>query len=114
MEAVRLLLESEPDANWSIRDLTERFRISKSHLAHRFRRHTGVSPKTYQLQSRMRYAWQLLSSSKEMVQAVADHLGYSDAFAFSRQFKKVWGIPPSRVNGAKTAARPTPCPPQSD
>jgi AraC-like DNA-binding protein len=97
MENIRLMLDSDPEANLAISDLARQAGLSEGYFSRRFRNHTGIPPKTYQFQSRMRHARMLLQEKNLSVQEVADRLGYSDAFVFSRQFKKVWGVPPSQV-----------------
>ena len=97
METVRLLMEREPESNWSVGDLAERVNLSESFFSRRFREYAGVSPKVYQLRSRMRFARFLLEQERASVKEVAARLGYSDAFVFSRQFRKVWGAPPSKL-----------------
>lgn len=97
MEDVKLMLDSDPEANVTIAELAGACGISTEHFSRRFRRHAGTSAKTYQLQSRMRFARQLLQHEGLNVKEVAGRLGYSDAYVFSRQFKKVWGVSPSKV-----------------
>ena len=97
MEEVRLMLDSDPEGNLAIADLAKACGISSAHFSRRFKRHAGVPAKEYQLQSRMRFARNILQNSGASVKEVANRLGYSDPFVFSRQFKKVWGVSPSKV-----------------
>jgi AraC-like DNA-binding protein len=97
MEDLRLNMEADPDSKDSICDLARQFHMSASQLSRRFRRHTGVPPQTYQIQCGMRHAWNLLHEQRISVGEAAERLGYSDAFSFSRRFKKVCGISPSQV-----------------
>ena len=97
MEDIRKLLEEEPESQWTIPELALQAGLSEGHFSRRFKKHVGVAPKMYQHQSRMRHAHYLLQEEDLSVQEVADRLGYSDAFVFSRQFKKTWGVSPSKV-----------------
>ena len=97
MEEIRLMLDSDPEGNHVISDLARACGMSAAHFSRRFKRHAGVSAKEYQLQSRMRFARHMLQNSGASVKEVASRLGYSDAFVFSRQFKKVWGVSPSKI-----------------
>jgi AraC-like DNA-binding protein len=97
MEEARLRLEREPEANLSVAALARSLHLSESHFSRRFKRCVGLSPKAYQVRARMRYARFLLEQEQASVQTVAARLGYSDPFVFSRQFRKIWGMPPSAV-----------------
>jgi AraC-like DNA-binding protein len=97
MEDLRLRMESDPTSGGSISELAKQLHMSASQLSRRFRRHTGVPPQTYLIQSSMRHAWKLLHEHHLSVGETAEKLGYSDAFAFSHRFKRVWGISPSQV-----------------
>lgn len=97
MEIARLRMEREPESHWSIVDLAARLGLSESYFSRRFSEYIGVPPKVYQLRSRMRFARFLLKQEGLSVKEVAARLGYSDAFVFSRQFRKIWGLPPSKI-----------------
>lgn len=57
---------------------------------------TGVTPKRWVIIQRIDQAKELLRESPLTVAAVAEELGYPDAFSFSKQFKQVVGYPPSQ------------------
>ncbi len=56
----------------------------------------GVSPVAYRIQSRIAAARDLLMDPDLPVAEVAARLGYTDAFAFSRQFRQATGLSPNR------------------
>ena len=58
---------------------------------------TGETPKAYITTYRMNVARQLLLSGEWNVSEVADKVGASSPFTFSREFKKYFGYPPSQV-----------------
>jgi AraC-like DNA-binding protein len=97
MEDIRLKLDSDPEADWAIADLAKEVGLSAAHFSRRFHRYAGVTAKSYQFQSRMQHARDLLLEHGLSVKEVAGRLGYSDPFVFSRQFKKMWGVPPSKI-----------------
>lgn len=97
MEDVQMMLDSDPEGEGSIADLARQVGLSAGHFSRRFHRHSGVTAKSYQFQSRMRHARDLLQEEGLSVKEVAARLGYSDPFVFSRQFKKIWGVPPSKL-----------------
>ena len=70
--------------------------ISPSHFFTLFKRRTGSSPMDYFTHLRMQHACRLLDGTSASVKEVAAVLGYDDPFYFSRVFKAVNRIPPSR------------------
>ncbi len=60
----------------------------------KFRHVAGQSPKQYQQRARMEQACQRLDSSDDKLEAIAEDLGYCDAFHFSKQFKRAIGLSP--------------------
>lgn len=97
MEAIRKTLDEDPESQVTIPELAKQAGLSEGHFSRRFKKHVGISPKGYQHQICMRHAHFMLQEEDLSVQEVADRLGYSDAFVFSRQFKKTWGVSPSKV-----------------
>jgi AraC family transcriptional regulator of arabinose operon len=59
----------------------------------------GMAPGDYSIRRRMERARSLLTQGEVTVKEVAFALGYPNEFAFSRQFSRVYGAPPSRFRG---------------
>jgi AraC-like DNA-binding protein len=57
-------------------------------FSRRFRRATGVSPTQWCLRQRIERACELLLSTNDSIEAIADHLGFSDRSHFQRAFRK--------------------------
>jgi AraC-like DNA-binding protein len=74
--------------------------VSPSHFFALFKQQTGSPPMDYFTRLRMRHACRLLGSTGASVKEVAAALGYDDPFYFSRVFKAVINVPPSRYRGA--------------
>ena len=91
-------LELEPDAVWSIAYLAEACGMGVSAFAHRFRQETGTSPQAWVRRWRMTRARRLLDQGYSVVE-VADRMGFSSAFAFSRTYLAVMGLRPSLQRG---------------
>jgi transcriptional regulator GlxA family with amidase domain len=70
--------------------------VSPSHFFALFKQLTGCPPMEYFTRLRMRQACRLLDSTSASVKEVAAALGYDDPFYFSRVFKLVNRVPPSR------------------
>jgi len=60
-----------------------------------FRERTGTAPGEFRIRRRVERARAMLAQGDMSVKEVAYALGYSSAFAFSRQFKGVTGAAPS-------------------
>ena len=80
--------------NLTLEQLTETFEFSKSYLNNIFQNYTKHSPMDFFISIKMKQACSLLRSSEKYVYEIAQELGYSDQYYFSRIFKKVVGISP--------------------
>jgi AraC-like DNA-binding protein len=67
---------------------------NKSHLSRQFKRETGMTVIEYLQDVRVDAAKRLLLAGLK-VAAVAERVGFSDAFYFSRIFARLAGYPPS-------------------
>ena len=88
-------VHTSPGEAWSVRMLARRASLSPSRFAARFRQLLGESPMAYVARWRMHVARQRLRDGAESIGSVADAVGYESVPAFSRAFKKLWGVPPS-------------------
>lgn len=61
----------------------------------KFKQYFRVSPAAYQLNSRINYSKTLLLNTNKTLNEIALLCHFSDAFAFSKAFKKQYGISPS-------------------
>jgi transcriptional regulator GlxA family with amidase domain len=75
--------------------------VSLSHFFALFKQRTGCAPMDYFTRLRMRHACRLLSSGSASVKEVAAALGYGDPFYFSRVFKSVNKVPPSKYRTSR-------------
>lgn len=62
--------------------------VSAAHLGRAFKHRYGISPGRYQDELRMDAARNLLLNSNLLVKEIAFQLGYSDAFTFSKAFRR--------------------------
>ena len=89
------LLADHPDPGFAIADAARRLELAPDAFRKRFRAEVGVPPGAWHLRRRMERALELLRGHG--VAETAALLGYPDAFQFSRQFRRIVGIPPSRA-----------------
>lgn len=92
--AVRRYLRNEFLTVDSIEKVANQFGISPAYLARLFRRFEKTTPHDYLNRLKMTHAASVLLSTNCRVKDVADQLGYSDPFHFSRAFKAEFGVSP--------------------
>lgn len=96
-------IRQNPHLTYSVSDLAKKCGCSDSHFRAIFRKEMNVSPKLYIKKSKMDYAVRLMRDENMMVKQVADILGYNDIYEFSKQFKTVYGKPPTKLVKRKPA-----------
>ncbi|MCX4027798.1 AraC family transcriptional regulator [Endozoicomonas sp. SM1973] len=82
--------------NWQLEELAGLCGVSRTTLANRFKKLSGMSPIEYLVWWRMQKAWKKLKN-REVVIEVAEAVGYQSVSAFSKNFKKIFGIGPGEV-----------------
>jgi len=97
-EIVRAI-EREPGRRWDVGPLARRAHLSRSQFTRRFTLFTGMPPNRFVVTARMTRARQLVMETDMSVSQIADALDYRDVYFFSRQFKQVAGVAPSRLRG---------------
>lgn len=80
----------------SVDDIAKAVGVSRSHLYRVFMAAVGQSPIDYLTAYRIDEACALLRSTHLSIAEIAVSVGFFDQFYFSRVFKKVKGVPPSR------------------
>jgi|TARA_B110000902_G_C14277247_1_gene575356 AraC-like DNA-binding protein len=79
-----------------LNDLAALAGMSRSHLCHQFRTFFETSISHYVIRKRMAIAQRLLFDVDMKLGKIAEEVGYSDIYQFSKQFKKTFGISPSK------------------
>lgn len=105
MERVRYYIDTHITEDLKLADVARVLGYSPEHLCRRFGRTYGITPHSYILQSRLRMAMVMLSTSDRSVAQIAEALRFSDARHFSAQFLSHVGMRPSayrRRYGVKT------------
>lgn len=77
----------------SLEELAPQFGYTYGHICKIFKKQVGISPKEYLLSKKMDHAAKLLTTGKSVGQ-VAEVLGYSNPYNFSRAFKKQYVVAP--------------------
>lgn len=86
-------LKRKPEKWWDGAQMAAFCNLSEAHLRRLFKARTGLSPKAYQDQIRVKKAEALLKNGFS-VRMVSEILGYSDPYHFSRRFKSILGYSP--------------------
>jgi AraC-like DNA-binding protein len=93
--AALVLLHSRAAEPWTLTALAREVGCSRSTLAERFRRLVGEPPMQHLGRWRMQLAAHLLRDGSAKVAAVAADVGYESEAAFSRAFKRTFGVAPA-------------------
>ena len=79
---------------WTLEGLAKHAGLSRTSLAERFRASMGNTPLSYLRTLRMQKAMAALSESDRSLEHIAQEVGYTDAFSFSKVFKRTVGLAP--------------------
>lgn len=90
------IMNDHMETTLTLEQLTKQLNMSKPHLLQQFRKYTGYSPIDYYLRLKIQRACQYLDLTDDSVKLICGKLGFADPYYFSRVFRKVMGISPSR------------------
>lgn len=108
-------LHADPGHPWTVDELACNVGLSRSALAQRFTELLGQPPMQYLARWRLRMAARGLRSGSKSLAELAGTAGYDSEAAFSRAFKREFGLPPASwrtsqeklANGANATASVT-------
>ncbi|WP_231113302.1 AraC family transcriptional regulator [Pandoraea pnomenusa] len=83
-----------PQRAWTVEQLADIAGMSRSKFCLRFRELVGESPMSYLTAHRMYLAADRLAGAGARVSDVADAVGYASEKAFTRAFRRCYGLPP--------------------
>jgi transcriptional regulator GlxA family with amidase domain len=89
------LMHAQPAHPWTVDAMAREVGASRSVLAERFTHFVGQSPMQYLGRWRMALATNYLRRSSMSVARVAEEVGYETDAAFSRAFRREFGLPPA-------------------
>ncbi len=90
-------IEEDPKKSWTVSEMAQMAGYSKPHFNRLFKAETGSSALNYVTQYRIHHASRLLRESSLTITEIAESLGFCDVYFFSRQFKKITGLPPGKL-----------------
>lgn len=80
----------------TLHEMARQASLSDVHFWRLFKKQTGFAPMDYFVRMKIQTACQLLNTTALPLKAIAGYLGYADYYYFSRVFRKVMGLAPSR------------------
>ena len=102
--AIVNLFRKHPERNYSLEELAESVNMSVRSMSARFREIMGKSVHQYQMDMKLEMTYRDLRTGNMSVKEVADHYGFSDAFYFSKLFKKKFGVTPKQIKEREPSA----------
>jgi len=99
------LLHADLGRAWSVEALARDVGTSRSVLAERFARTIGMGPMHYLVHWRLQVAAQDLKTAPTTLARIAERIGYESEAAFSRAFKKEFGMSPAAWRRAEAGRR---------
>ena len=82
--------------NITLTELAETYKISTGHLSNLIKRELKLSFSEYIAARRIQRAKELLGDDTLSIEQIAGMVGYKDYFYFTKVFKKVAGVSPSK------------------
>jgi two-component system response regulator YesN len=94
------VLQHFTEAELSVTQISNFFNLNSAYMGNVFKKITGQSVVQYITALRMEKAKELLISKEYKVIQVAEIVGYSDVFYFSKKFKKIYGFSPRNYSNS--------------
>ncbi len=94
IQRARFILEEKAHRPLAMESVAAELRLGYSWFRKAFKRHTGLSPKQYLLQSRLRRSMEMLGGTDLLVKQIASALSFDSPCHFAKQFRKKTGMSP--------------------
>lgn len=88
-------MQAHYDSTITLDSLAEMFDCTSRQFLQKFKSQQHTSPIDYLIQIRIKKAKELLISTDATIKEIAERVGYTDYYYFSRIFKKMTGISPT-------------------
>ncbi len=95
-KSVKYIESNFKNSNLSTKEIAFNANISEIYLRKLFIKHYGTSPMKYVKQLRLETAKIMLASNDKSIEEIANDVGYSCIYVFSRTFKKQIGVSPNQ------------------
>lgn len=98
-------MHMKPMDDWSVEKLAAQSGVSRTALTARFKHLLDMTPMHYLTGWRLQLAAQRMKTADLPVKCIADEAGYVSEAAFSRAFKRHFGLPPAAWRRQQTPGR---------
>ncbi len=102
------LIHKEPEKQWTVPSLAAQVGMSRSPFAARFTALVGQAPMSYLKHWRLQLAARFLHNQALALSSIAEQVGYESAAAFSRMFKREFGVSPGQYRRSGTISERPP------
>jgi len=102
IQILTCLIQSEFYRDLRAKELAHLVNLSPSRLRHLFKHDTGQTLAQYLMYTRMTHARLLLETTHLSVKEAMNQVGISDCSHFTRDFKKLYGVSPTRCRQQKS------------
>ncbi|WP_182867108.1 AraC family transcriptional regulator [Rhodopirellula sp. JC639] len=96
-EHVRAFIEKHYLDLSTIEEVAQACEVTPIYVSRLFKKHASIGAYQFLIRLRMHHAAELLLHEQMKVKDVAEVMGFADPFQFSRAFKRVYGVAPSKL-----------------
>ncbi|HTQ08048.1 MAG TPA: AraC family transcriptional regulator [Polyangiaceae bacterium] len=104
VERALAAVRADPNRRFTVRSLAKLAGASPSTFARLFVKSLGMTPKAWLVAERLARAERLLVETGAGLAEIAERTGYASEFAFSRAFKRRFGVAPGRFRRTASLA----------
>ncbi|CAN5315005.1 hypothetical protein BH11BAC6_BH11BAC6_11330 [soil metagenome] len=97
---IKKLIDAHKESHYTIEELARTAGINVRQLKEGFRQRFGKGPFAYLKDSRMDYAYGILTDGRKSLKVIAKECGYKHTASFIKSFKKQFGITPGSLRKA--------------
>ncbi len=92
-----LHMRENVEANIDLQDLAAQYHVTYANFRKMFKKYTGMSPRQYHLELKMRRAKELVLTSDKSIMQISEELQFESIHYFSRYFRKKLGYSPTEL-----------------
>src|SRR5258708_5805945 len=96
-------IQDRLDTDLTVSGIAQAVYMSPYHFTRLFKESTGQTPHQYVVDARVKKAKELLTTGKFTISEVAHHVGFVDQSHLTCHFKRVFGLPPTRLLNSRSS-----------